>query len=224
MTTMNKATFSGEYSMNNIPIPSRKEYIRKLIRKTEKFIARLRWKYFWAIKNKSKDKRLDNHPQAKIEIEGKNTYGFRTSYAPPRFEELEPFENALWEMIRNIKYRKYSNKVLNQLQKDLRSIKNLKDVIMKSNKNRNYFKMDVNEHNKVMLDNITPLYRKCDPDEVNAVNREAKIISEELGLSDVMQIYTPTECYVTVKVHKDPAPGREEYRLINAAKTDIGRC
>ena len=60
--------------MNNIPIPSRKEYIRKMIRKTELFISRLRWKYFWAIKNKSKDKRFDNHPQAKIEIEGKNMH------------------------------------------------------------------------------------------------------------------------------------------------------
>ena len=36
--------------------------------------------------------------------------------------------------------------------------------------------------------------------------------------------YTPTECNVTVKDHKNTAPGREEYRLINAAKTDIGRC
>ena len=39
-----------------------------------------------------------------------------------------------------------------------------------------------------------------------------------------MQIYTPTECNVTVKDHKDTAPGREEYCLINAAKTDIGKC
>ena len=76
-------------------------------------------------------------------------YGFRTPHAPPRFEELEPFENALWDMIRNIKHRKYSNKVLNQLQTDLESIINSKHVIVKSDKNRNYFEMDVNEYTPI---------------------------------------------------------------------------
>ena len=85
---MSKMAFSGEYSMNNIPIPPKKEYKSKLIRKTEKFISRIRWKYFWATIDKRKDAKLGNHPQARVEIEGKNMYGFRTPYAPPRFEEL----------------------------------------------------------------------------------------------------------------------------------------
>ena len=109
---MSKMAFSGEYSMNNIPIPPRKEYKSKLIRKTEKFISRIRWKYFWATIDKRKDAKLGNHPQARVEIEGKNMYGFRTPYAPPRFEKLKPFEtghikiHAIWS------YKKRSYKKL----------------------------------------------------------------------------------------------------------------
>jgi len=46
-----------------------------------------------------------------------------------------------------------------------------------------------------------------------------------MKLSNVMQKYTPSEAYVTVKDHKENVPaGSEEYRLINTAKTDLGKC
>ena len=41
-----------------------------------------------------------------------------------------------------------------------------------------------------------------------------------MELRHLIQIYTPSEGYVTVKDHKE----NEEYRLINPAKTDIGKC
>ena len=54
MSSMNKVPFSGEYSMNDIPIPTREEYKSKLVRKTELFIGRVKWKYFWATNEKKK--------------------------------------------------------------------------------------------------------------------------------------------------------------------------
>ena len=50
-----------EYSLKNIPIASKEEYMQVLIVRTEQFIRNLRWKAFF-FKNKEKSK-------------AKNTYG-----------------------------------------------------------------------------------------------------------------------------------------------------
>lgn len=72
---MNKIPFSGEYSMNNITIPTKSEHKSKLVRKTELFIGRVRWKYFWATNEKRKNQKI-RHPQIEMESEKKETYGF----------------------------------------------------------------------------------------------------------------------------------------------------
>ena len=208
MTSLTKLPFSGEYSMNNIPIPRRKEYKQKLVRKTELLIGRVRWKYWWATKDKRKNQNQSQPPQVEFEEDKKENYGFRTANAPPRSEELEPFENAMWDMVKNVKYRKYSNKILNQLEKDLKYINASKNVIVKSDKNRNYYEISVEDYNKIMLNNITPLYRKCNEDEIRNVDKETQDLSRKMKLSNVMQKYTPSEAYVTVKDHKEDVPGK----------------
>lgn len=77
-------------------------------------------------------------------------------------------------MIKNVRYRKYSNKTLAKLQKDLRYLNRSENIIIKSDKNRNYYEISVEGHSRIMLNNITPLYRKCEQQEIENVNRETK--------------------------------------------------
>ena len=43
----NYSKINFNYSMKNIPIPSRDEYLMQLIYSTEKFVRNLRWKCFF---------------------------------------------------------------------------------------------------------------------------------------------------------------------------------
>jgi len=66
------------YSTKNIPLPSRNEYMKRLIKKTEHFLRRLRWKAHYFL-----------HGQE--ETSNKEMYGFRSKNSPPKINELTPF-------------------------------------------------------------------------------------------------------------------------------------
>ena len=74
--------------MKNIPIPSEKEYMKKLIAQTEKIIKRMRWKDFFYDKD---DQNASN------DIETPN-YGFKSHKRPPQHQDLQAFEHDLLKM------------------------------------------------------------------------------------------------------------------------------
>ena len=62
--------FNFVHSLKNIPIPSKDQYMKQLLGKTEDFIERLRWKAFFYL-----------NPKAKPEV--RETYGFKTTKNSP---------------------------------------------------------------------------------------------------------------------------------------------
>ena len=87
--------YDFNYSLKNIPLPSKKEYILALITAVEKFIKNLRWRAFFFL-----------NPSDRPE---KETYGFKTMKATPKIEELKQLEERLRTMIRDLEFRKFSN-------------------------------------------------------------------------------------------------------------------
>ena len=81
------------YSNKNIAIPLEKEYITKLIFKVESVRKRMRWK-------------------ALQFLDGKQTFGFKSTKCPPAIDELGSFESDLQRMICNIEFRPIRNKLL----------------------------------------------------------------------------------------------------------------
>ena len=94
-----------DYSMKNIPIPSRNTYIKKLIEKTESVIKRIRWKAFFFEQNKDKNKtnRDSDNDDSNSAID--NNFGFKSRKCPPQNEELNNFEADVYDMIKNIEFR-----------------------------------------------------------------------------------------------------------------------
>ena len=84
-----------QYSMKNIPIPSKHEYKKMLVAKTEHLIKRMRWKVLAF--------------DGKLKSSNKNTYGFRTSLHPEPSPDLVQFESDLMDMISNIEFRPIYN-------------------------------------------------------------------------------------------------------------------
>ena len=98
------------YSMKNIPVPSKKLYLKILIDKVELLIKRMRCKALF----------LEN------ESESTFIYGFKTRKCPPQHKDLMEFEDDLQKMISNVQFRRVKNDYQNRLKNDIRSIQSSK--------------------------------------------------------------------------------------------------
>ena len=68
------------YSTKNIPLSNKDVYLKELIRKTEHFLYRIRWRIYYFLKNNKEETETEN-------------FGFRTLNATPKNQILYNFEN-----------------------------------------------------------------------------------------------------------------------------------
>ena len=66
-------------------------------------------------------------------------------------------------------------------------------------------------------------YKKAPPDLEKELNNEAKMLAHRLGIVDRVEKYNTKNCFITIKDHKSDFKTNPECRLINPAKTQIGR-
>ena len=135
------------YSKKNIPLPSEKLYKTILIEKVELLIKRMRWKaHLYENSGLNKSNPL--------------SYIFKSRKYPPQHKDLMQFENDLLELIKSLKFKKVKNKFLDQLHKDITSIKKSKNVFIFAEKTWNIYEADKNTYNKLLTDNISKTYKK----------------------------------------------------------------
>ena len=87
--SMNQVQF--DFSLKNIPIPRKEDYLTELISSVSFFVSNLRFKV-WHFLNpiNANDK--------------KETYGFRTTQPAPSVAEIKNFENAIYDFVKNVKF------------------------------------------------------------------------------------------------------------------------
>ena len=201
------------YSLKNIPIPSPTIYTTRLIEKVENLIKRMRWKAFFFLKNDQIDEEQDC----------KEKFGFRTRKCPPRIEELEAFEDDLLKMIEDLRFRNTSNALQKQLRQDIEKIKGSKDVIVPADKTRNLYAVNKTQYEKLLRENITKAYKLAPACTHDDINKEAKGIAQRLEILERMNCMARNEAFITLKDHKEIFSNALPCRLINPAKSEIGR-
>ena len=82
--------------------------------------------------------------------------------------------------------------------------------------------MDRETYEKLLHENIKKTCKKTDKKSVRAINVDAKKIAKDLELEDRIEKMQKSECYVTVKHHKEDFP-HKICQLINPSKSDIGK-
>ena len=197
------------YSSKNIPIPSKSTYYKLLIDKVESLIKRMRWKAHFFDNKETPNEHHQN-------------FGFKSSYTPPANPCLTEFENELYELIRKIEFRNVNNDFLKKLDDDLKEIRKSKNLFIPADKTNNMYEISPNEYEKLLKENITKSYEKCDESIKYNINKEAKGIAVPLGLDARMESYTERNAYVTIKDYKVNFPQNVKCRLINPAKTEVG--
>ena len=143
--------------------------------------------------------------------------------APPQLKEMEAFENELLEMTRDITFRRNYNEFQNVMNNDIKSVKNSKKAFIPADKTRNMYEMDKSQHDKLLQENITKTYKKSDRTKYNEINTEAKTIATKLKIQDRATQLAKKQAFITLKDHKENFENAPKCRLINPAKSDLGR-
>ena len=152
------------------------------------------------------------------------TFGFKSKFLPKQEEELKLFESDMFDIVRQLKFRRIDNKFQEKIQKDVKTIRNSKQIYVAADKTTNYYKLNKNEYIKLKENSIRKTYKKNNYTVIDSINKEAKQIVKKLKLDKKLINQLPLkDCYVTLKDHKDNFFSKPETRLINPSNSDIGQ-
>ena len=204
--------FNRKYynSMKNIPLRPEKLYKTILIENVELLIKRMRWK-------------AHLYENSGLNTSNPLNYIFQSRKCPPQHNDLIQFENDLLELIKRVKFKKVKNKFLDQLHKDILSIKKSEKVFIFADKTRNIYETDKNTYKKLLTDNISKTYKKAEYNIYNKINKEAKTITNNYGVSERVGCLAKSNAFVSLKDHKPNFSSNPKCRLINPAKSEMGK-
>ena len=198
-----------DFSLKNIPLSNRLEYHRLLVARCEQFIRQLRWKTFYFRKDTARK-------------EKKEKFGFKSNRTPPPDEELAAFENDLWDLVKNLKYRNNTSKFQQELRETVEKIKNNPNLIIPADKTDNFYEVSVEKYEELVRNNVVKTYKKAPRDLVDQTNQEGAKIANKLELADRIEVMKEGPAFITLKDHKTTFRRKYDARLINPSKTHMG--
>ena len=74
---------------------------------------------------------------------------------------------------------------------------------IKADKSNNFYKLSIEEYEKLKMKEVNKEYRKAGSDIVDSINQEHKTIASNLELSDRIFKTAEREAFCTLKDHKD---------------------
>ena len=204
------------YSLKNIPIPPRNNYLKALISKTESFIKRLRWRVFWH-ENRGEPEEMHN-----VEKDTQN-FGLKSTNTPPQNPALSSFENDIYKLISSIKFKNVQNEFQNKLSEDIKALKSQGKVIVEADKTSNLYQVTPTKYRQLLQQNVTKDYKHAQIEERDNVNRRTRELASKVKIDDKIERYTETPSFISFKDHKDNFYTDPKCRLINPAKSNLGK-
>ena len=202
------------YSLKNIPIPHKTTYIKSFIDKTDKFIRRMRWKIFHYDNNTDRDNE---------EASRKSNYGFPSESTPPPHNALVAFENDLFELINKLEFSNHRTHFQRKLAADVKEIRSSNLLYVPADKTTNVYKLEPEVYGKLLTDNVTANYRTAALNVKHKIDADAKVIAKSLKLDDRVEQLAERTAFITLKDHKENFDNNPKCRLLNPAKSEIGK-
>ena len=202
--------FNIDYSTKNIPLPSKNDYLQRLIEKTELFLRRMRWKAHFFLNPSTASS-------------SKQTYGFKSTKNPPPIDELKDFEDNMLNMIQSTKFNQVNKHFLNKLKNDTKRIENESKLLIAADKTTNFYKLEPSTYNNLLEQNITKSYKKAQHTATQTIHSIDKSIATKLGIDDRVDITANKDAFITLKDHKPNFANKPTCRLINPTKSEIDK-
>ena len=93
---------------------------------------------------------------------------------PTCCEELTNCENDLMLMLKNIQFRHINSTFDEQLKKDIQEIWQSNQLFESADKSRNIYKINKEDYEKLMHENITKRYKKTNESKIKTIKKSAK--------------------------------------------------
>ena len=177
------------YSRKNIIIPNKKEYLMQLTHSLGTFVNNLRW-------------RAEIYLRPKPYHNSKENYGFKSLKNAGPVPELKEFEDKLYDLTKNIKFKEVPNSFQKKLKSDVNKIENDPRVYLAADKTTNLYKVNPEDAEHLIEKEINKEYRKAEPDIVDKLTEEAKVIAEKLEIEDRVFETTKRDAFHSLKDHK----------------------
>ena len=126
-------------------------------------------------------------------------------------------------LISNVKFRNVNDEFLNNIASDMKDMESLRSLLIFADETRNIYKTTPEIYDKLVTDNITTTYKSGEDHLISDINSELKDISCNLGIGDRIDVMAKTLAFITLKDHKDNFDSHPKCRLINPAKSELGR-
>ena len=150
-------------------------------------------------------------------------FGLPTRNSAPNVPELKSFEEDFINLISNIKFRNVNDEFLNNIANDMKDVESSKSLLIFADKTGNIYKTTPEGYDKLLTENITATYKSGEDHLMSDINNELKDISCNLGIGDRIDVMAQTPAFITLKDHKDNFDSHPKCRLINPAKSELGK-
>ena len=95
-----------------------------------------------------------------------------------------------------------------------------------ADKTRNIYETSLDTYNKLLHDNITKTYKRGPEENILEIDNELKAlkhVANELLIDNQIECMRNREAFISLKDHKENFENNPKRRLINPAKTDLGK-
>ena len=136
---------------------------------------------------------------------------------------MEEFEKDLYGIVTSINSRNINNNFQEKLKSDISKIRSSANMFIFADKTNNIYEMKPQDHEKLIMENITKMYQKATDKLEKAINMEAKNIAESYKFAERIDHLPKPETFITLKDHKDNFFNKPSCRLINPTKNELGK-
>ena len=128
------------------------------------------------------------------------------------------------DMIQSIQFKAnfHPNNLQRKLRNDVKEIPKDKHVFVKADKTTNYYKTTPEEYMRLLNKDVTKAYKKTDLNVPYMMVTKDKLIAEQLGLDDRIDVSAHRDSYITMKDYKPDYVNNPACRLIIPSKIEIG--
>ena len=125
-----------------------------------------------------------------------NRFGLPSTKTSPAILEMKPFEDDLFNLIKNIKFRNARNAFQESLTNDLKKINSSPNIFVFADKTRNIYETPLDTYDKLMHDNTTKTYKHGSEDTISQIDDELKDISNKLDIGNRIEQMKKRETFI----------------------------